>query len=74
MLAEIAPCLSRVKALFVEWHGRAGAGGLGRAVSLLESAGFDCFVQVAAGPRQPFLATRPEQGFAQQLNLYATRP
>ena len=74
VLAEIAPCLSRVKALFVEWHGRAGAGGLGRAVSLLESAGFDCFVQVAAGPRQPFLATRPEQGFAQQLNLYATRP
>ena len=74
VLAEIAPCLPRVKALFVEWHSRPGAGGLGRAVDRLEAAGFDCFVQVAAGPRQPFLAARPEQGFAQQLNLYATRP
>ena len=73
VLAEISPCLPRVKALFVEWHSRAGAGGLGQAVGLLESAGFDCFVQVAAGPRQPFLAARPEHGFAQQLNLYATR-
>lgn len=73
VLAEIAPCLPRVKALFVEWHSRAGAGGLGRAVDLLESAGFDCFVQVAAGPPRPFLAARPAQGYAQNLNLYAVR-
>lgn len=73
VLTEIAPSLARVKALFVEWHGRAGAAGLGQAISLLESAGFDCFVQVAAGPRQPFRMTRPEQGFIQQLNLYAIR-
>jgi len=74
VLAEIAPCLPRVKALFVEWHSRPGVGGLGQAIGILESAGFDCFVQVAAGPRQPFLAARPEQGFSQQLNLYAARP
>lgn len=73
VLAEIAPCLPRVQALFVEWHSRAGAGGLGQAIALLESAGFDCFVQVAVGPPRPFLAVRPEQGFAQNLNLYATR-
>lgn len=74
VLAEIAPCLPRVKALFVEWHSRAGTGGLGQAIGLLESAGFDCYVQVVFGPRQPLLAYRPKQGFAQQLNLYATRP
>jgi FkbM family methyltransferase len=73
VLAEIAPCLPRVKTLFVEWHSRTGAGGLGEAIGILESAGFDCFVQVVAGPRQPFLADRPEQEFAQQLNLYAVR-
>jgi FkbM family methyltransferase len=74
VLAEIAPCLSRVKALFVEWHSRAGEKGLGRAIGLLESAGFECFVQVVYGPRQPFLAPRPKWEFTQQLNLYATRP
>lgn len=73
VLAEIAPCLPRVKALFVEWHSRAETEGLGRAIGLLESAGFDCFLQVAAGPRQPFLVERPKLGFAQQLNLYAVR-
>jgi FkbM family methyltransferase len=73
VLAEIAPSLPRVKTLFVEWHSRTGAGGLGQALGLLEAAGFDCFVQVAAGPRQPFLAARQEHGFIQQLNIYATR-
>jgi len=72
VLAEIAPCLPRVKALFVEWHSRAGAGGLGQAIRLLESAGFECFVQVVRGPPRPFLAYKPAQGFSQQLNLYAT--
>ncbi|HWA27692.1 MAG TPA: FkbM family methyltransferase [Lacunisphaera sp.] len=74
VLAEIAPALPRVKALFLEWHSRPGARGLGRAVDLLESAGFDCFVQVAQGPRQPFLEPGPAEGFSQQLNLYALRP
>jgi len=74
VLNEIAPCLSRINTLFVEWHGRPGSGGLGAAISLLESAGFDCYVQVAAGPAQPFLAFPQKNIFSQQLNLYAIRP
>ncbi len=73
VLVEIAPVLSRVRALFVEWHGGARPG-LGAAIALLESAGFNCFVQVAHGPAQPFLAAKPADGFDQQLNLYAVRP
>ncbi|HEX2860735.1 MAG TPA: FkbM family methyltransferase [Lacunisphaera sp.] len=73
VLTEIAPALSRVRALFIEWHSRPGAGGLGEGIRVLEGAGFDCFAQVAAGPRQPFLSSPPKEGFAQQLNLYAVR-
>ncbi|MEI6463775.1 MAG: FkbM family methyltransferase [Verrucomicrobiota bacterium] len=74
VLIEIAPALPRVRALFVEWHGGAHRRGLGAAITRLEAAGFDCFVQVAQGPTHPFLAVRPANGFDQQLNLYAVRP
>lgn len=74
VLAEIEPVLGRVGALFVEWHGSARRPGLGAAITRLESAGFNCFVQVAQGPVRPFLGTGNAAGFDQQLNVYAVRP
>lgn len=75
VIEDVAPCLQRVRALFVEWHSRSGRAGLGRAIERLESAGFDCFVQVASGPARPFTAVAPDGAmFSQHLNLYAVRP
>jgi FkbM family methyltransferase len=74
VLADVAPCLGRVRSLFVEWHAHAGRGGLGAAIGVLEAAGFDCYVQVANGPAQPFLGDRSASPYVQNLNLYAVRP
>lgn len=74
VLADVAPSLSRVRTLFMEWHARVGGGGLGAAISTLETAGFDCYVQVASGPTQPFLGTPAGAAYVQNLNLYAVRP
>lgn len=74
VIEEIAPSLARVRALFVEWHSAPGRPGLGAAISRLEAAGFDCFVQVATGPARPFLAEKPAETFTQQLNVFAVRP
>ena len=74
VIQEIVPYLSRVRALFAEWHSQPGHPGLGAAIEKLEAAGFDCYVQVAAGPKQPFLDGQVVGNFSQQLNLYATRP
>jgi len=74
VIAEIVPCLARVRALFVEWHGQPGHPGMGAAITRLETAGFDCYVQVAAGPKRPLLAAPLAGAYAQQLNLYAVRP
>ncbi len=74
VLADIGPSLHCVRALFVEWHSRSGNRGLGDAITGLEAAGFDCYVQVAIGPSRPFLYTPSRQEFSQNLNLYAIRP
>ncbi len=74
VIQDIGPLLSRVRSLFVEWHSRPGRPGLGAVVTQLEAAGFDCYVQVAAGPKQPFLATPLVNNFSQQVNLHAVRP
>jgi hypothetical protein len=63
-----------VRALFVEWHGRPASPGLCTAIAQLEAAGFDCYFQIGAGPRQPFIAREPVNNFVQQLHLYAVRP
>jgi FkbM family methyltransferase len=73
VLEDIAPCLNRVRLLFVEWHSRSGRPGLGVAIDRLESAGYDCYVQVASGPPRPFLARPTGTSFSQHLNLYAVR-
>ncbi|MCF3648738.1 FkbM family methyltransferase [Synoicihabitans lomoniglobus] len=73
VLRDIGPFLDRIRNLFVEWHYRAGEGGLGRAIALLEEAGFDCHVKVAQGPRQPFMREPVCGRFSQYLNLYAVR-
>lgn len=74
VLRDIGPCLHRIRNLFVEWHYRAGEGGLGLAIAQLEEAGFDCHVQVAQGVRQPFMREALSGVFSQNLNLYAVRP
>lgn len=74
VLRDIAPCLPRIRNLFVEWHHSAGKGDLGAAITLLEAAGFDCYVQVAQGPRQPFMREPIRGVFSQNLNVYAVRP
>ena len=74
VLREVAPALARVENLFVEWHGKSGGGGLGELISLLEAAGFDCHVQVAAGAARPFLRQAAAGRFFQNLNVYAVRP
>lgn len=73
VVEEITPFLTRVRLLFVEWHGRSGHQVLGHTIARLESAGFTCYIQVAAGPRRPFLSPMPSAGFFQQINLYAVR-
>jgi FkbM family methyltransferase len=73
VLRDIAPCLPRVRNLFMEWHYRTGEGGLGAAIQLLEEAGFDCHVQVAKGQKQPFMGICEEGAFSQNLNIYAVR-
>jgi FkbM family methyltransferase len=74
VLQEIAPCLAQVRALFVEWHSQPGRAGLGAAMAQLEAAGFDCYLQDAAGPRQPYLAAPLINNFSQQIHLHAVRP
>jgi FkbM family methyltransferase len=74
VLEDIAPLLGGVRSLFVEFHATMGRPGLGRAITLLESAGFDCYPQVGAGPAQPFVGRTLRQEFSQKLNLYAVRP
>jgi hypothetical protein len=74
VIQDIEPHLGQVRALFVEWHSRSGRAGLGAAIGQLESAGYDCYVQVASGPSRPFLSIPPRIGFSQHLNLYAVRP
>jgi FkbM family methyltransferase len=74
VLREIESSLPHVRALFVEWHSRPGQPGMGAAVAQLETAGFDCYLQIGAGPRQPFLAREPVNNFVQQVHLYAVRP
>jgi FkbM family methyltransferase len=74
VLADIAPCLPRIRSLFVEWHSRTSRPGFGAAVATLEAAGFDCYVQVAAGPSRPLLAAPSAGEFSQQVNVYAVRP
>jgi FkbM family methyltransferase len=74
VIREIQPCLARVRSLFVEWHCRPGQPTMGAALALLEAAGFDCYVQVASGPRQPFLAEPVATAFSQQVNVFAVRP
>lgn len=74
VIQEIVPCLGRVRSLFVEWHSQPGQPGLGVALASLEAAGFDCYLQLGAGPKQPFLLRVPVHNFTQQINLYAVRP
>lgn len=74
VLADVAPVLDRVRALFVEWHGVAGRGGLGAITTILEAAGFDCFPQVAGGPARPFVEKSSPGVFCQHVNLFAVRP
>ncbi len=74
VLEEIGPGLAGVGRVFVEWHARSGAGGLGRAIDLLETAGFDCHVQVAAGCSRPFSEEGLAGPYFQNLNLYGVRP
>ena len=74
VLEDILPCLPRVRNLFVEWHSRSGANGLGRVITHLEEAGFNCHVQVAVGQGQPFMRPEVAGAFFQNLNLYAVRP
>jgi FkbM family methyltransferase len=74
VLADVAPRLGQVRALFVEWHAAGGVHGLGEAMALLEHAGFACFVQVARGPARPFLLTGEALAASpQNINLYAVR-
>jgi FkbM family methyltransferase len=73
VLQEIGSSLARVRALFVEWHSKPGQPGLGAAMAQLEAAGFDCYLQDAAGPRQPYLATPLINNFSQQIHLHAVR-
>jgi len=74
VLEDIASLLPRVRALFVEFHGLVGRTRLSHVIAILESAGFDCYPQVAAGPDRPFLSGASKAGFSQNLNLYAVRP
>ncbi len=75
VLEEVAPVLARVRNIFVEWHGRSGEAGLGRSITLLEDAGFDCHVQVAVGTRRPFMREFASGApFFQNLNIYGVRP
>lgn len=74
VLQEIAPQLPLVRNLFVEWHGRSGGAGLGAAIELLESAGFDCYHQTAMGPNHPFMKPARVSGFTEQVNVFAVRP
>lgn len=74
VLEDIGSLLSRVRSLFVEFHAMTGRPGLGPVVAILESAGFDCYPQVAAGPVRPFMKKQSSQRFSQNLNLYAIRP
>jgi FkbM family methyltransferase len=74
VLQDIAPCLERIRALFVEWHSQVGRPGLGVALARLEAAGFDCYLHTAAGPTQPFLATPLVNSYTQLLHLHAVRP
>jgi len=74
VIQDLLPFLARVRLLFVEWHSRPGEPGFGQAVAQLEAAGFDCYVQAAAGPPRPFLTTPFVNTFTQQINLHAVRP
>jgi len=74
VLEEVEPLLSRVRAVFLEWHGAPGARGLAGTLRLLEEAGFECYPQVAVSPKHPFMRSAPPGPFSQQLNLYAFRP
>lgn len=75
VLDEVAPALGRVRNVFVEWHGRSGEAGFGRAISVLEAAGFDCHVQVAAGTPRPLMRESSVGApFFQNLNIYGVRP
>jgi FkbM family methyltransferase len=73
VLGEIESHLVSVNAIFVEWHCRHGETGLGRAIDLLESAGFDCHVQVAIGQERPFESKVAHGSYYQNLNLYGVR-
>ncbi len=73
VLGEIESHLASVNAIFVEWHCRRGEAGLGRAIDLLESAGFECHVQVAIGQERPFESKVAPDSYFQNLNLYGVR-
>lgn len=73
VLHDITAQLGRINALFIEWHCRSGKTGLGTAIELLESAGFECHMQVAIGQARPFGPRLTSDIFFQNINLYGVR-
>jgi len=74
VLHDIAPRLSSIGSLFVEWHQRPRQRDLGEFIGMLEDAGFECHVQTARGASTPFLGDWPHGTFTQYLNIFAVRP
>jgi FkbM family methyltransferase len=73
VLVDVASSLGGVGNIFVEWHSKSGQPGLGRAIDLLEAAGFDCHIQVAVGESKPFQGRGGGDGYYQNLNIFAVR-
>ncbi len=76
VLEELVGRLSQVKRLFIELHTFPGQPQrIGRALAILEEAGFRVFPQALIGPHSPFdpQAVGPEGDLEQTLNVFATR-
>lgn len=74
LLPSLAPVISRVGCLFVEWHCEpVGPSGLGEAIALMEQWGFTVLVQPVAWQDQPFVRLSPSGYEGQHVNLFAVR-
>ena len=75
VLPAIAPHLSRVRLLFVEYHSRVGEPQeFDRVVRVMAEAGFRLYVRSPWSAKSPLVATTSQNGFDMQLFLFGRRP
>ena len=74
VLADIAPCLSRVKNIFIEYHSFEGRPQtLGRLIQTLTEAGFRLQIHHLNASPKPFLEVSSHLGMDMQLNIFGYR-